>query len=261
MKKSDLPPNTNSPGSSLPPDVPHAVLSEYYPDESSRREFLGDIFDRTAHSYDWTERLIGFGSGPWYRHQALIRAGLKPGMRVVDVGAGTGLVAREAIKITGDPALVTGVDPSPGMLARADLPEGVQLLEGTGESIPLPENSADFLSMGFALRHLSSLAEAFSEFYRVMKPGARLCLLEITTPTNPVYRGVLKAYMTKAIPLIAWAKSRDAQTRRIWEYYWATIEACVAPAVVEQALRDAGFDAVNRHVELGIFSEYTAIKR
>lgn len=241
-------------------DVPHAVLSDYYLDESHRRDFLGQIFDQTAHSYDWTERLIGFGSGPWYRHQALIRAGLESGMRIVDVGVGTGLVAREAIKIVGDPALVAGVDPSPGMLAQAHLPDGVQLLQGRGEKIPLPDSSADFLSMGFALRHLSSLSEAFDEFYRVMKPGARLCLLEITPPSNPFYRSLVKAYMTKVIPPIAWLKSRDAETRRIWQYYWETIEACVAPTVVEQALKNSKFDSVSRHVELGMFSEYTAVK-
>ncbi len=240
--------------------VPHAVLSDYYPDESRRRAFLNKIFDQTAHSYDWTEWLIGFGSGRWYRHQALIRAGLTSGMRLLDVGVGTGLVAREAIKIVGDPALVIGVDPSQGMLDRAHLPEGVQLLQGRGERIPLRSESVEFVSMGFALRHLSSLSEAFAEFYRVMKPGARLCLLEITPPVNRVYRRIVKTYMTHIVPPIAWLKSRDAETHRIWRYYWDTIEACVAPQIVQQALQEAGFEFVDRHVALGIFSEYTAGK-
>ncbi|MEZ5739556.1 MAG: class I SAM-dependent methyltransferase [Burkholderiaceae bacterium] len=243
-----------------PPDVPHEVLGEFYDDESRRREFLDQIFDKTAHSYDWTERLIGFGSGSWYRRQALLRAGLAQGMAVVDVGIGTGLVAREAIAVIGRADLLTGVDPSPGMMAQAQLPPGVRLLEGKGEDMPLDDASADFLSMGFALRHVSSLSEAFAEFHRVMKPGARLCLLEITPPANAVHRAVLRFYMTRIVPTLAWLRTRDAQTYRIWLYYWKTIEACVAPAVVMSLLRDAGFVDVHRHVELGMFSEYQARK-
>jgi demethylmenaquinone methyltransferase / 2-methoxy-6-polyprenyl-1,4-benzoquinol methylase len=121
------------------------------------------------------------GQRPWYRNQALQPAGLKPGMRIVDIGVGTGLVAREAVTLVGDPALVVGVDPSVGMMACTDLP-GVHLIKGRAKAIPFPDASFDFLSMGYALRHISNLSAAFSEFHRVIKPGGRLCLLEITKP-------------------------------------------------------------------------------
>ncbi len=251
---------TSPENSNDPQHVPHKVLSRYYKQESERREFLDDIFDRTAHSYDWTEKMIGFGSGPWYRHQALLRAGLQPGMRVIDVGIGTGLVAREAIKIIGKPELLTGVDPSPGMVSQANLPESVKMIQAFGEDMPLPDDQADFLSMGFALRHVSSLSAAFAEFYRVLKPGGKICLLEITPPKSALYRGAVKTYMTHVVPTIAWVKTRDAKTRHIWRYYWETIEACVPPDTVMQVLKEAGFESVNRHVELGLFSEYQATK-
>ena len=242
----------------LPDDPPHPVLGEFYGEEAQRRAFLDKIFDESAHSYDWTEKLIGFGSGSWYRRQALLRAGLAPGMRMVDVGIGTGLVARQAIRIVGSPDLVTGVDPSLGMLAHAQLPKGVTLLQGKGEEIPLPDASQDFLSMGFALRHLSSLRGAFTEFHRVLAPGARLCLLEITPPRNRLHRKLMAGYMMGVVPTIAWLRTRDRQTWRIWRYYWRTIDACVPPDTVMQALRDAGFEDVERSVEVGIFSEYRA---
>lgn len=240
--------------------VPHQVLSDYYSSEASRREFLDKIFDRTSAHYDRIEKLIGFGSGPWYRRQALLRAGLAAGMKVIDVGIGTGLVARQAITIVGDPALVTGVDPSAGMMSQANLPAGVRLLEGKGEAIPLPDASGDFLSMGFALRHLSSLDAAFREFHRVTRPGGRICLLEITRAEGSVSGWLLKLYLKYLVPGIARVWSRDAETARIWRYYWDTIEACVPPETVLQALRDAGFVDVRRHVEVGIFSEYQATR-
>ncbi|MDP2056303.1 MAG: class I SAM-dependent methyltransferase, partial [Thiobacillus sp.] len=174
--------------------APHPPLTGYYASEQERRGFVGKLFDRTASDYDRIDRLLALGSGPWYRNQALQRAGLKPGMRIVDIGVGTGLVAREAVKLVGDPALVVGVDPSAGMMACADLP-GVQLIEGRAEAIPFPDASFDFLSMGYALRHIGDLSAAFSEFHRVLKPGGRLCLLEITKPERAWSQTLLKVYM------------------------------------------------------------------
>ncbi len=240
--------------------IPHRVLNEYYASEGQRREFLDDIFDASSQDYDRIEKLIGFGSGPWYRHQALLRAGLAHGMSVIDVGMGTGLVAREAIKIVGSPSLITGVDPSVGMVSHAQLPAGVTVLRGTGEAMPLADASGDFLSMGFALRHLSSLDAAFGEFHRVMRPGARLCLLEITRPRSRFVQALLKVYMKAIVPGIATLWTGRADTRRMWRYYWDTIEACVDPETVMACLDRAGFTQVKRHVELGIFSEYTAVK-
>jgi demethylmenaquinone methyltransferase/2-methoxy-6-polyprenyl-1,4-benzoquinol methylase len=244
-------------------DVPHQPLREYYEGEAQRAGFVREMFDTTAADYDRMEGVLGLGTGVWYRGQALLRAGLAPGMRVVDVGTGTGLVAREAARIAGDPALVVGVDPSPGMMAEARVPGGVRLVEGTAESIPFGDDSFDFLSMGYALRHLSDLTAAFREFHRVLRPGGRLCILEITMPEGRVGRALLKFYMKGIVPTIAMAVARRGNTRRLWRYYWDTIEACVPPAHVLESLRAAGFRDVRRHVELkamGIFSEFRATK-
>jgi demethylmenaquinone methyltransferase/2-methoxy-6-polyprenyl-1,4-benzoquinol methylase len=240
--------------------APHPVLSNYYPDEEHRREYVQDIFNDTAADYDRVERMMGLGSGRWYRHRALLRAGLGAGMRVVDVGTGTGLVAREAAAIVGDPTLITGVDPSPGMIGSAKVPPGVQLLTGSAESIPLAREAADFLSMGYALRHLSDLLIAFREFYRVLKPGGRLCLLEITRPQGRVSHALLKIYMRGWVPMVSRLIARRAGTPELMRYYWDTIEACAPPGAIVSALAAAGFRDVERHLELGIFSEYHAHK-
>jgi demethylmenaquinone methyltransferase/2-methoxy-6-polyprenyl-1,4-benzoquinol methylase len=240
--------------------APHPPLKAYFPSESERRGWVRGIFDRTADDYERIEGAMALGTGAWYRRQALARGGLAPGMRVVDVGTGTGLVAREAVRIVGDPRAVTGVDPSAGMRRNAHLPEGVRLLEGAAEAIPLPDASADFLSMGYALRHISDLAVAFREFHRVLAPGGAVCILEITPPASRLGRAALKAYLRGFVPLLARAIARSADTPRLMRYYWDTIEACVPPASVLATLAHAGFADCTRHVELGIFSEYRAVK-
>ena len=101
-------------------------------------------------------------------------------MNVLDVAIGTGLVARQAIAIVGNPRLVLGLDPSAGMLAQAIANLSIPVIRATAERIPLASDGFDFLSMGYALRHVADLGAALSEFYRVLKPGGTLCLLEIT---------------------------------------------------------------------------------
>jgi demethylmenaquinone methyltransferase/2-methoxy-6-polyprenyl-1,4-benzoquinol methylase len=181
-------------------------------------------------------------------------------MRVLDVGTGTGLVAREAAGIAGGGNLVTGLDPSAGMLASAKLPPGIVLVEGRAESIPLAGDGFEFLSMGYALRHIADLSRAFAEFHRVLRPGGRLCILEITRPRSRVALALLKAYMRGVVPALVRLTSSRKDSPRMWAYYWDTIEACAPPEAVMNTLVQAGFTAVDRHVELGIFSEYRAIK-
>jgi demethylmenaquinone methyltransferase / 2-methoxy-6-polyprenyl-1,4-benzoquinol methylase len=243
-----------------PAHAPHMPLTEYYRTEQDRPAYLRRMFDDTAADYDRIEAMLAWGSGSRYRRQALIRGGLKTRMKVLDVGVGTGLVAAQACILAGNPALVTGVDPSPGMMAASKLPDTMVLIEGRAESLPFPDDHFDFLSMGYALRHISDLGVAFAEFERVLKPGGRLCILEITQAQNRFGKWLLKSYMRSAIPLLSRVVSKQKNTATIWRYHWDSIEACVPPDQVLATLSAAGLTQVKRHLELGVFSEYQARK-
>jgi len=240
--------------------VPHRPLKDYYAREADRQGWVRRIFDQTAGDYDRVERVMALGSGSWYRRRALTRSGLRPGMRVLDVGVGTGLTAREAARLVGASGRVIGVDPSSGMMARAVVPAGVQLLVGSAEDLPVPANSVDFLSMGYALRHVEDLSAAFREFIRVLVPGGRICVLEITSPAGRPGRALLRAYMRGVVPFLARCIARHRDVPQLMRYYWDTIEACASPGAIVAAIREAGFVDVERTLCLGVFSEYCARK-
>lgn len=241
-------------------EAPHSPLSGYYGEERDRAGWVCGLFDRTAVDYDRMERAMAFGSGSWYRRHALARAGLQRGMRVLDIGTGTGLTAREAAHLAGPAVEVIGVDPSAGMMERARVPAGVRLIQGTAEEIPWPASSAEFVSMGYALRHVGDLSQALREFMRVLAPGGRICLLEITAPDGRVTRAALKIYMRGVVPLMARCMAAHRDMPELMRYYWDTIEACARPGLILSSMREAGFINVYRHVDLGIFSEYCGRK-
>ena len=243
-----------------PAGAPHPPLTDYYADSGARRVWVRDIFNRTAADYDRVESAMSAGSGAHYRRQALLRAGLARGMHMLDVGTGTGLVAKQALQIVGETGSVTGVDPGIGMLAAGALPARIRAVAGMGERLPLAAAQFDFLSMGYALRHVADITAVFAEFYRVLKPGGRLCVLEITRPEGRAAAALLKLYMRTLVPMLARVVARHADTVTLMRYYWDTIEACVPPGELIASLRAAGFERAQRHVTLGIFSEYRAYR-
>lgn len=239
-----------------PSVAPIPPMPEHYVDSDARREWLRNIFDETAKDYDRVEAVMSLGTGRGYRRDALVRAGLSPGMCVLDVAMGTGLVAREAMRIVGSGGRVVGLDPSSGMLERARAGLGVEAIVGVAESLPFPDATFDFISMGYALRHISDLSHAFAEFARVLKPQGRACILEMTRPNSVVGRTLMRAHIGAANVVARCVSSAATRTPELWRYYWKTIDQCVTPRCVVEAMRIAGFEDASCRRTLGIFSEF-----
>lgn len=238
---------------------PHPVLPKYYASAELKAGFVKDLFDETAILYDRINTAAFLGTGLWYRRRALARAGFRPGMRLLDVAAGTGAMSQAAA--TGGGESIVCCDPSANMLALAAAKvKTAAIVRASAEQLPLTSGRFDFLVMGYALRHVSDLRRAFDEFHRVLAPGGRLLILEISRPPSRWKAALARAYFGRIVPLMSLAVTGRRRAMNLMRYYWDTIDACVPPHLIIAALQQSGFANVQRHVELGLFSEYTAVK-
>ncbi len=236
------------------------VVGDYYKTPSEKQAFLRKIFDRTAPYYEGIARWGWFGSGGIYRRQALLRNGVTPNMRVIDVASGTGPVARALMEILDSPDQIVCVEPSAGMIAESRKTVPATHYQSTAEALPVPDQSFDYLTMGFALRHVDSLDDSFREFHRVLKEGGTAFIMDVTMPDNPVGRVLFRAYFKHVLPLCTLVFSRDREAYRLMKYYWDTMEQMTDREDVTDFLKQAGFRNASHKVYLGCFSEYVATR-
>lgn len=239
--------------------LPHQPIVARYGQDGDKHAYLRSLFDKSAPHYD---RIGGFGflwTGGLHRRRCLRKAGMRPGMRVLDVACGTGAVTRAIVSVLKGEGSVVGVDPSPGMLdvARRRV-QGVEFRAGHAEALPAGTASVDFLSMGYALRHVAQLEAAFREYRRVLAPGGRVLILEISRPRTRLGFVLARAYFRDILPALSRLATRSKDAHELMRYYWETVDACVPPETILAALREVGFVDVQRRVELGIFSAFTA---
>ncbi|MGH7314081.1 MAG: class I SAM-dependent methyltransferase [Candidatus Rokuibacteriota bacterium] len=239
---------------------PHPILPGYYTDEAQRRRFLTRMFNETATHYDRINGIMAFGWGVWYRRWILHRAGLRPGARLLDVAVGTGAVAGAAESLVGPRGRVVGLDPSPGMLAEARRKLRIPLVQGIAEQLPFRQGEFDFLSMGYALRHVSDLKHTFGEYVRVLRPGGTLLILDFACPRSRLGRGLGRFHVNHLGPLVARLLSSRREAQTLMRYCWDTVEHLVPADTILTAMADAGFQVVSTTIRFGLLSEYLGRK-
>jgi demethylmenaquinone methyltransferase / 2-methoxy-6-polyprenyl-1,4-benzoquinol methylase len=243
------------------PIAPHPPLHQYYEEMQARQGFLNELFNRTAYQYRNIDRATGLGSGLWYRNKALQQSGLRQGMRVLDVGCGPGLVTQCALDLVGPSGLVIGLDPSSGMLHEAQKGPCRNFVRGVGEHLPFPDQSFDFLSMGYALRHVADLRRAFTEYHRVLKPGGIVLLLEISRPRSAAILMLSRFYIKTVLGTVFSAATHNRDMQTLMGYWWDTTEYCVSPETITNALREVGFtDCSLKEWWSGMLRDYRAVK-
>lgn len=238
---------------------PHPILFRHYDRPEDKPVFVKDLFDAGAEHYDPVVNWGFLCQGDSYRKWALQRHGLEPGMQLLDVACGTGLVAVAAAEILGSADEITCIDPSEGMLAVAGRKLDARFIKAGAEALPVPDACCDFLSVGYAMRHFTDLGAAFHEFRRVLRPGGKVLLLEATKPDNRLGAAMFRFYFSRLYPFLTRLFTRSSDAERMMQYFWETMDTCVRPGTILEELRKAGFETVERTRLAGIFSEYTAV--
>jgi len=182
-------------------------------------------------------------------------------MKLLDVAVGTAAVSLGAVKIVGPRGRVFGVDPNPSMLREARKKVDIPLSRGVAQALPFMSEFFDFVTMGIALRHVSDLKAAFSEYCRVLKPGGTLWILESHVPRNRIGHEVTKFVWSKVIPGLTYLTTRSRDAKELMDYYWDTIDQCVEPEKVVEAMLAGGLESArSKLVVPGAFCEYTGKK-
>jgi demethylmenaquinone methyltransferase/2-methoxy-6-polyprenyl-1,4-benzoquinol methylase len=114
--------------------------------------------------------------------------------------------------------------------------------------------------MGYALRHVEDLGTLFREFRRVLKPGGRVLILEISRPKSRLAFSLASLYLGKLLPKATAVFTGNKEAGRLMKFYWATIAECVPPQSIMDALAASGLTDVNRHTMGSILNDYFARK-
>jgi demethylmenaquinone methyltransferase / 2-methoxy-6-polyprenyl-1,4-benzoquinol methylase len=163
-------------------------------------ESVRAMFDRIAGVYDVMNTVMTAGLHHQWRTRAVDLARVGPGTRALDVATGTGDLAIELAARGGD---VVGSDFSEGMLARARTKApGLTWEQADAMALPYPDAAFDAATVGFGARNFGDLAQGLREMVRVVKPGGRVVILEITTPQKPPLSTFFSLWFDRVVPLM-----------------------------------------------------------
>jgi demethylmenaquinone methyltransferase / 2-methoxy-6-polyprenyl-1,4-benzoquinol methylase len=219
-----------------------SIDPDHLPEGDDKVAAVRTMFDAIAPRYDLVNRIMTFRMDVGWRRRTVNRLALAPGATVLDVACGTGdlcgELARQGLKPVGS-------DLSFGMLAAGR--SGVPLVQADALVLPVPDASVDGVTCGFALRNLVALVPFFDELARVVRPGGRIALLEVSVPSNSIMRWGHGVYFGKVVPRIGGLLSDPAAYR----YLPKSVAYLPEPPELVGQLRQAGFADAERDLLSG----------
>ncbi|MBE6241725.1 MAG: bifunctional demethylmenaquinone methyltransferase/2-methoxy-6-polyprenyl-1,4-benzoquinol methylase UbiE [Bacteroidales bacterium] len=213
----------------------------------AKKEGIRRLFDNIAPDYDRLNHILSLNIDKRWRKKAVRQiADEERPMKVLDVACGTADFTIEIARKVATGSEVIGVDISEGMMAvgREKIAKAgvdAELSTADCEALPYPDGRFDRISVGFGVRNFEHLETGLSEMFRVLSPGGKLVILELSVPSNRIIRWCYKLYFLKILPAVGGLISGD---RGAYEYLPASVLRFPALDKFIQMMKSAGFDTV-----------------
>ena len=214
------------------------------------------MFDGVARRYDLLNDLLSLGRTKAWRKVATAVIAPKPGMRILDIAAGTGSSSRP---LADSGAEVISLDFSKGMLdaGRKRHPD-LTFIQGDALALAFKANEFDVTTISFGLRNTSDTSKALQESFRVLKSGGRMVVVEFSQPTNRIFRTIYLRYLMRALPTVARKVSSNPDA---YVYLAESILAWPNQNGLADLMRAAGFGNVQwKNLTFGIVAIHTGVK-
>lgn len=230
----------------------------------AKKEKIKSLFDNIAPDYDKLNHILSLNIDKGWRRKAVCEiVDCDHPLSVLDVACGTGDFTIEIARRAADGSSVTGIDLSEGMMEvgrRKILSSGVcaTLEYGDCEALGYEDNTFDRISVGFGVRNFEHLSVGLREMCRVLKPGGKLVILELSVPSNAFIRWCYKLYFLNILPAIGGMVSGN---RSAYEYLPASVLHFPAPDKFIPMMHEAGFSEVrHKAFTFGICRMYVGVK-
>lgn len=208
------------------------------------------MFDGIAPSYDRLNHMMSLGVDRCWRRRAVKEIVDGTAQKVLDVACGTGDLTVDIAKAAGPGTIVTGSDISEGMMsyvmskaAHEGVSERIRLKVADGCNLPWEEGSFHRVTCAFGIRNFEDKHKGLEEFLRVLEPGGKLVILELSVPSNKFLLALYKLYFLHVMPWIGGMVSGD---RAAYKYLPASVMAFPSPEAFCGMISAAGFRCV-RH--------------
>ena len=216
-----------------------------------KAERVRNVFDSVANRYDIMNDLMSLGIHRLWKHIAVDLAGVRAGMKVLDLASGTGDLASRFAGLVGPGGEVVMSDINLAMLEEGRkrmVDEGhagnIDYMQIDAESIPFPDNSFHVVTIGFGLRNVTDKEKALREMFRVLRPGGRALVLEFSKPTSKPLEKLYDFYSFKALPLMGRIVANDADSYR---YLAESIRMHPDQETLREMMEQAGFERCDYH--------------
>jgi len=180
---------------------------------SPRKRHALDLFSGLPRQYDRMGAVLSFGQDPRWRRELVRAVAPRPGLRILDVATGTGMVA---FALARQGAEVVALDQSEAMLGAArarlartpELAGRVRFVAGEAEALPFPDGAFDALTFTYLLRYVDDRPATMRELARVVSPGGRIAMVEFGVPRAPVLRVLWRMHTRVGLPALGRVVSR-----------------------------------------------------